>query len=91
MWALFSLAIIYLHGIQYTFDNLDAIPYRDAVASSASRDKLVQLDGRFCSVGTEQELTRYCMIKLCARADVYRRHMLSVAQEREVKLAKLYE
>ena len=44
-------------------------------ALSGSREKLIELHGKWCYTLTEKALAEYGMITLCAQADIYRQRM----------------
>lgn len=46
------------------------------------RDMLIELEGQWCYAETEKEFARFSMIRLSARADVYRQRVLSASQRK---------
>lgn len=70
-----------MHGLKnVNFSDDDALPRHYVGATLNSRYRLVRLDAQWSYAEAERELTEQCMVRLCARADVYRRRMLSFGQ-----------
>lgn len=74
------IAWYWFFGLPIASVKADIIPPTYVAASSAHRERLIELNGQWCYTEAGKEFAAYCMMKLAARADVYRLRMLSASQ-----------